>query len=40
MIIIISKGYNGTIDKFPEYKPNPLKPIVRVDKPKDKDPFK
>ncbi|KAL4501495.1 hypothetical protein ABPG72_021302 [Tetrahymena utriculariae] len=34
------KGLNGTISKFPEYKPDPLKPLKRVDKPKDKDPFK
>lgn len=39
-ISLNKQGYNGTIDKFPEYKPDPLKPLVRVDKPKDKEPFK
>jgi len=33
-------GVLGTIAKYPEYKGDPLKPLVRNDKEKTKEPFK
>jgi len=35
-----SKGISGTIDKFPEYKSDPLRLVVRVNKSKDKEAFR
>jgi hypothetical protein len=33
-------GVLGTIAKYPEYKGDPLKPLIRNDKEKIKEPFK